>query len=99
METEKTHGRFFIVPSEFEIHYMFRDGPNPHLHKISRCVCTDVDVKYGPEAQWSTFEDGHPTQTQVTLGFTELEFMTKDKVADVVSEGPAGKYKRHTGGM
>ena len=80
MEEAATAGRFFIAPSEFEIHYMFKDRPNPHLHKVSRCVCTDVDVRYGPEAQFSTFEDGQPTTTQLTLGFTELEFITKEKI-------------------
>ena len=80
MEEAKTAGRFFIAPSEFEIHYMFKDRPNPHLHKVSRCVCTDVDVRYGPEAQFSTFDDGQPTTTQLTLGFTELEFITKEKI-------------------
>ena len=80
MEEAKTAGRFFIAPSEFEIHYMFNEGPNPNLHKISRCVCTDVDVKYGPETQFSTFQDGMPVTTQLTLGFTELEFITKEKI-------------------
>ena len=80
METQQTYGRFFIVPSEFEIHYMFKEGPNPHLHKISRCVCENVEVKYGPDAQWSTFKDGQPTSTQMTLTFTELEFITKEKI-------------------
>jgi len=80
MEEAASAGRFFIAPSEFEIHYMFKDSPNPNLHKVSRCVCTDVDVKYGPEAQFSTFDDGQPTSTQLTLGFTELEFITKEKI-------------------
>ena len=80
MEEAKTSGRFFIAPSEFEIHYMFKDRPNPHLHKVSRCVCTDVDVRYGPEAQFSTFDDGQPVTTQLTLNFTELEFITKEKI-------------------
>jgi len=80
MEEAKTAGRFFIAPSEFEIHYMFKDRPNPHLHKVSRCVCTDVDVRYGPEAQFSTFDDGQPVTTQLTLNFTELEFITKEKI-------------------
>ena len=88
MEEAKSAGRFFIAPSEFEIHYMFKDRPNPNLHKISRCVCTDVDVKYGPEAQFSTFEDGQPVTTQLTLNFTELEFVTKEKIFPSAAQGP-----------
>ncbi len=88
METEESGGRFFIAPSEFEIHYMFKDSPNPHLHKVSRCVCTDVDVRYGPENQFSTFEDGQPVTTQLTLNFTELEFITKEKIHPSSAQGP-----------
>ena len=73
-------GRFFIAPSEFEIHYMYRDNINDKLHQISRCVCTDVDVRYGPEEQFSTFDDGHPVTTNLALTFTELEFITKEKI-------------------
>ena len=91
MEEAKSAGRFFIAPSEFEIHYMFKEGPNPHLHKISRCVCTDVDVRYGPENQFSTFEDGNPVTTQLTLNFTELEFMTKEKIHPIGKEQYAGQ--------
>ena len=88
MEEAKSAGRFFIAPSEFEIHYMFKDRPNPNLHKISRCVCTDVDVRYGPEAQYSTFDDGQPVTTQLTLNFTELEFVTKEKIFPSAAQGP-----------
>ena len=88
MEEAATAGRFFIAPSEFEIHYMFKDRPNPHLHKVSRCVCTDVDVRYGPEAQFSTFDDGQPVTTQLTLNFTELEFITKEKIHPSSAQGP-----------
>ena len=88
METEESGGRFFIAPSEFEIHYMFKDSPNPHLHKVSRCVCTDVDVRYGPENQFSTFEDGQPVTTQLTLNFTELESITKEKIMPSAAQGP-----------
>jgi len=76
----KVSGRFFIAPSEFEIHYMYKDSVNEKLNRISRCVCTDVDVKYGPDEQFSTFDDGHPVTTNLTLNFTELEFMTKEKI-------------------
>ena len=73
-------GRFFVAPSEFEIHYMYKDKVNEKMNRISRCVCTDVDVKYGPDEQFSTFDDGHPVTTNLTLNFTELEFMTKEKI-------------------
>ena len=39
-EKALTAGRFSL-PSEFEIHYMYRDNINDKLHKISRCVFTN----------------------------------------------------------
>ena len=74
------NGRMFVVPSEFEIHYMFNEGKNPHLYNISRCVCTSVDVQYGPENQMSSFDDGAPVTYKLTLEFTEQEFMTKNTI-------------------
>ena len=75
------NGRMFVVPSEFEIHYMFKESHNPYLHKISRCVLSDVEVKYGPEEQMSSFGDGAPTQYELSLTFTEQEFQTKSTIA------------------
>ena len=63
---------------------MFTDSPNPNLHKVSRCVCTGVDVGYGPENQYSTFKPDEkgaaPVTYSLSLKFTELELMTKDKI-------------------
>ena len=80
LENSKYNGRMFITPSEFEIHYMHKNGPNEYLNKLSRCARTSVDVTYGPEAQWSTFEDGSPVSYKLDLEFTELEFLTKDRI-------------------
>src|SRR5210317_1333900 len=52
----ETGGRYFRVPSEFEIHYAYLDRENEYLNKISKCVLKQVDVEYGPSEQFSTFE-------------------------------------------
>ena len=38
-------GRYYILPAEFDIFYMFRGDENTFINKISSCVCTGVDVK------------------------------------------------------
>ena len=77
-------GRIFFTPSEFEIHYMYKERENNHFNKISKCVLTDVDVTYGPSEQNSFFSEGdragQPVTHTLTLSFQELEFMTKQKV-------------------
>ncbi len=76
-----TGGRYFRIPSEFEIHYMCRAGVNDKLNKISRCALESCDVKYSPEeGNFKTFDDNAPVAYTMTLGFKELEFMTKTTI-------------------
>ena len=79
-------GRYFKVPSEFEIHYAYQGQLNNYLNKISRCVLTGCEVNYGGE-EFTTFRqfdnDGAaPVQISMTLSFTETEIMTKETIAD-----------------
>jgi hypothetical protein len=79
-------GRYFRVPSEFEIHYAYQGQLNNYLNKISRCVLTGCEVNYGGE-EFTTFRqfdaDGAaPVQIQMTLNFTETEIMTKETIGD-----------------
>jgi hypothetical protein len=77
---------FFVVPSEFEITYMYIDKQNSYIPKIARCVLTDMTIDQSPEGVFTTFKSDEkgafPTATKVTLAFTETEIMTKQKVAD-----------------
>ena len=79
-------GRYFKVPSEFEIHYAYQGQLNNYLNKISRCVLTGCEINYGGE-EFTTFRqfdnDGAaPVQISMTLSFTETEIMTKETIAD-----------------
>lgn len=79
-------GRYFKVPSEFEIHYAYQGQLNNYLNKISRCVLTGCEVNYGGE-EFTTFRqfdnDGAaPVQISMTLSFTETEIMTKETIAE-----------------
>ena len=79
-------GRYFKVPSEFDIHYAYQGQLNNYLNKISRCVLTGCEINYGGE-EFTTFRqfdnDGAaPVQISMTLNFTETEIMTKETIAD-----------------
>jgi len=77
-------GRFFKVPSEFEIHYAYLGQENEYLNKISRCVLSDMSVKYGPDEQFSAFrpnvKGAPPVSTSMTLKFQETQFITKQDI-------------------
>tara|TARA_E500000081_G_scaffold149946_1_gene177689 strand:- start:2461 stop:3543 length:1083 start_codon:yes stop_codon:yes gene_type:complete len=75
-------GGFFVVPNYFKISYMFNSKENPHLHKIGACFCTDVEVDFSPDGQWSTFATGQPVHTKLTVNFVEDRILTKGDIGD-----------------
>ena len=79
-------GARFIVPSKFQIMYMYREKENLYIPKVSRCVLTDMQVNYAPDGEVQTFkgdENGSsPVSTNVTLTFMETEIMTKETIAE-----------------
>ena len=91
-----TGGKEYTIPDVFDIKYMYHGGENSFLNKVSTCALESVDVIYGGEKYQTyplagkggalsstgpTPGTGTPPQsTKITLGFTELELITKDKV-------------------
>ena len=80
-------GRYFRVPSEFEIHYAYKDQKNNYLHNLSRCVCNSVDVDYGGGESFQSFrqfdENGAaPVNVSLSLGFIETTILTKKEIAE-----------------
>ena len=76
-------GRKMRVPNTFDIQYMYHSKENDWLHKISTSVLETMNVTYGGD-RYKTFhptDDGAPpVETQLTLNFTELELITKERV-------------------
>ena len=87
--TDVSQSRTMIVPATFDITYLFENGtPNAFLNKISTCVLESCDVKYGGErvqfyrpTQNFRGEDGAPpVETDITLGFKEIELITRERI-------------------
>lgn len=74
-------GLFFVVPSTFNIDFLFSGKTNPYLHKIGECVLETVTVDYAPNG-WASFNDGSPTQVRLNLTFKEVDIVDKSKVAE-----------------
>ena len=78
-----TAGGYFVVPSQFELHYMYKGVENPWYNRIGDLVCTGVSVNYGPTEQ-QTFrpvgEAPPPIEIDMTVNFTETEIVTKEKI-------------------
>ena len=79
-------GRYFRVPSEFEIHYAYNDQKNNYLHELSRCVLETVEVDYGGGdfQSFRQFDDegAAPVEISMTLGFLETTVLTKEEIAN-----------------
>lgn len=70
---------FFVYPSEFQITYWYKRDENPYLFKFRPVVLENMDVTYGGET-FSSFNDGAPTEINLTLTFRETEIITKNLI-------------------
>jgi len=86
MMPEKYSEGYLSAPSQFQITYMYRDGANMYIPKISRCALTDFSIDYSPEGVFTTFKGDDkgapPVLTKVDMSFTEMEIMTKETIAE-----------------
>jgi len=83
-ELQGTNSRYLTLPSEFDIHYMFKaeDGAgyeNDYYNRIGTCVLENVSTNYTPNGVKS-FSDGAPTAIKMDLTFREIETLTKEKI-------------------
>lgn len=73
-------------PSEFGIGF-YRIDPkdlsssrNKFLFKLDTCACTGISIDYSPTGSFKTFPDGMPVEIDMTLQFTEMTTLTKEKI-------------------
>jgi hypothetical protein len=74
-------GIYFKVPDRFNIKFLYNGQENRNVHRITECVLQNVNVDYAPMG-WSTFDDGNPVQTRLTLQFQETEIVDKTRIAE-----------------
>jgi len=70
----------YIYPSEFDITYYFKNKENLNIHRHTSCVLTEMNVNYTPNGVFTTFDDGMPTQINVTMTFKELLLLSKETI-------------------
>ena len=81
-EFKDSNNFVYIYPSEFDIFYYQGGVENKHIHRHTSCVLTEMNVNYTPNGAFTTFDNGMPTQINVSMSFRELALLTKDKVKD-----------------
>lgn len=76
---EGSAGMFFIPPSTFNLDFLFNGKRNQNVGRVAESVIESIDVNYSPNG-FSTFGDGAPVQTTVTINFKEIELITREKI-------------------
>ena len=74
-----SNSMFLEAPSVFNISFNINTIENKYLPKYGDCALTDIDVNYAPNG-WSSFEDGAPVQTTLSLSFKEMEIVDKARI-------------------
>ena len=68
----------YIYPSEFEIKYFKGSEESLYLEQHFTSVLTNCNINYTPNGQFVTFENGMPSQINMTLTFKELYLASKE---------------------
>jgi hypothetical protein len=72
---------YWSYPSTFDIQFLKKNGQeNEWLFKISTCALTDFNVQQGSDSHYASFADGSPFSTTISLSFTELEVLDKNRI-------------------
>jgi len=86
MHPELGKGNDFIVPSQFQITFMYLDKRNMYIPRISKCILKGMTLNHGDDAHFSTFPGDElgasPVHTRMSLQFAETEIMTKKTIAE-----------------
>lgn len=72
---------FMTVPDTFKIKFLYNGKENENVNKIGDCVLQSINVDYAPNG-WSTFNDGAPVQTRLTLHFQETMLIDKNRIKE-----------------
>lgn len=65
-------GLLISAPDVFEIKYKSGNGDHPFLNAFKTCALLDMRLDYTASGNYSTYSDGTPVYTTMTLSFKEL---------------------------
>ncbi len=79
---EKNNNRNFIgVPNLCIVEFMKGKQPHPYLTQYKPCAIRNVNVTYTPDGQYSTYRDGSPVATGLTLSFVESKLVYSNEIS------------------
>lgn len=81
-EYKDSNNFLYIYPSEFDIVHYNGTTENMNLPRHTSCVLTEMVVNYAPQSQFTSFENGAPTQINIQMTFKELIQMSKERIQE-----------------
>lgn len=79
---EKTDNRNFIgVPNLCIVEFMKGGSPHPYLTQFKPCAIKEVNITYTPDGQYSTYRDGSPVATGLSLSFLESKLVYSNEIS------------------
>ena len=69
---------FLKTPHTYRLQYMSRGKVHPFLNMFKECALTNMSMKYTPDGNYATYEDGVMTAYEMTMQFKELEPVFND---------------------
>ena len=67
-----SQGLFIGSPDVYQITYKSGNQDHPYLNQFKVCALMSISVNYGGAGVYSTYADGSPIQTNMSLSFREL---------------------------
>lgn len=79
---EKNDNRNYIgVPNLCIVEFMKGGQPHPYLTQYKPCAIREVNITYTPDGQYSTYSDGSPVATGLTLSFIESKLVYSNEIS------------------
>lgn len=79
---EKTDNRNFIgIPNLCIVEFMKGGSPHPYLTQFKPCAIREVNITYTPDGQYSTYRDGSPVATGLSLSFLESKLVYSNEIS------------------
>ena len=79
---EENNNRNYIgVPNLCIVEFMKGKDPHPYLTQFKPCAIKEVNITYTPDGQYSTYRDGSPVATGLTLNFIESKLVYSNEIS------------------
>ena len=79
---EKTDNRNYIgVPNLCIVEFMKGGSAHPYLTQFKPCAIKEVNITYTPDGQYSTYRDGSPVATGLSLNFLESKLVYSNEIS------------------